>query len=103
MISCEICGRAPSTRRISYNGMAGEIAACNKKMHDLDPISRQKAKDSLVGKRRAHKILTARNPFEAGDAPTIRSFIESTFKKVKFAMTRKERKMGSALGRRVAK
>lgn len=89
-MNCMICGRAPATRMIHYNGMGGVVAACNKKMHDLSAKDRQKAKDSLAGKRRAHKILQAKDPLKSGAAPTIRSFIDSTFKKVKFALTRKE-------------
>lgn len=98
-MNCMICGRAPATRMIHYNGMGGVVAACNKKMHDLNAKDRQKAKDSLAGKRRAHKILEAKNPLKSGDAPSIRSFIESTFKKVKFALTRKDAKTKDALHR----
>ena len=89
-MNCQICSQAPVTRRIRYNGMAGLILACNKKMHDLSAKDRRGAKDAHSGKMKAHARMEKLNPFATGAAPRMASYIKNAFKSMKFALTRRD-------------
>ena len=90
-MNCQICGRAPVARSIHYNGMAGSIYVCNKKMHDLSAKDRRRAKDAHAGKKKAHDRTQKLDPLHSGPAPKIASYIKNAFKTMKFALTRREK------------
>lgn len=80
-MNCTICGQAPVTRLIPYNGSAGKVAACNKKAHDLSQLERNRAKAVLMGLRQKQLRAQAGNPIaDAPPMPTMGMVASSMFK-----------------------
>jgi hypothetical protein len=91
-MNCVICGKAPATRKISYNGSAGLLDACNKKTHDLDATERRRMKTLYRGVKRQHKVRTLKNPLNQIEIPKLGEVIKRSYEKVKFALTRRDQK-----------